>query len=86
MNFLDFLYIYLFAVNWWTQKANQYPELQNLAVKILSQTSEGASRYKLKRSVAEKLLLTEGMSHCERKHLEELAVVHYNLQLQSCKA
>ncbi|KAG7631035.1 Ribonuclease H-like superfamily [Arabidopsis suecica] len=73
-------------VNWWTQKASQYPELQNLAVKILSQTSEGASRYKLKRSVAEKLLLTEGMSHCERKHLEELAVVHYNLQLQSFKA
>ncbi|XP_010499792.1 PREDICTED: uncharacterized protein LOC104777262 isoform X2 [Camelina sativa] len=71
---------------WWAQTASQYPELQSFAIKILSQTCEGASRYKLKRSLAEKLLLTEGMSHCERKHLEELAFVHYNLQLQSCKA
>ncbi|XP_023641970.1 uncharacterized protein LOC111831566 [Capsella rubella] len=71
---------------WWTQTASQYPELQSFAIKILSQTCEGASRYKLKRSLAEKLLLTEGMSHCEQKHLEELAFVHYNLHLQSCKA
>ncbi|XP_010465097.1 PREDICTED: uncharacterized protein LOC104745529 [Camelina sativa] len=71
---------------WWAQTASQYPELQSFAIKILSQTCEGASRYKLKISLAEKLLLTEGMSHCERKHLEELAFVHYNLHLQSCKA
>ncbi|KAG7581746.1 HAT C-terminal dimerization domain [Arabidopsis suecica] len=73
-------------IDWWTEKASQHPELQSFAIKILSQTCEGASRYKLKRSLAEKLLLTEGMSHCERKHLEELAFVHYNLHLQSCKA
>ncbi|XP_010465099.1 PREDICTED: uncharacterized protein LOC104745530 [Camelina sativa] len=71
---------------WWAQTASQYPELQSFAIKILSQTCEGASRYKLKRGLAEKLLLTEGMSHCERKHLEDLAFVHYNLHLQSCKA
>ncbi|XP_010465096.1 PREDICTED: uncharacterized protein LOC104745528 [Camelina sativa] len=68
---------------WWAQKASHHPELQNFAFKILSETCEGASRYKLKRSLAVKLLLTEGMSHCERKHLEELAFVHYNLHLQS---
>ncbi|VVB17561.1 unnamed protein product [Arabis nemorensis] len=71
---------------WWSQKANEYPELQSFAVKILSQTCEGASRYKLKRSFAEKLLFTEEMSHYEQYHLEELAFVHYNLHLQSYKA
>lgn len=67
---------------WWAEKGSQHPELQSFAVKILSQTCEGASRYKLKRSVAEKLLLTKGMSRCEKQHLEELAFVHYNLHLQ----
>ncbi|KAG7577018.1 hypothetical protein ISN45_Aa03g013410 [Arabidopsis thaliana x Arabidopsis arenosa] len=71
---------------WWAHKASQYPELQSFAVKILSQTCEGASKYKLKRSLAEKLLLTEGMSNCEQQHLDELVFVHYNLHLQSCKA
>ncbi|KAL1204841.1 hypothetical protein V5N11_017444 [Cardamine amara subsp. amara] len=71
---------------WWAQKASQYPELQSFAIKILSQTCEGASRYKLKRSLAEKMLLTEGMSHFEKQQLEELAFVHYNLHLQNCKA
>ncbi|VVA97444.1 unnamed protein product [Arabis nemorensis] len=71
---------------WWAQKASQCPELQSFAIKILSQTCEGASRYKLKRSLAEQLLLTEGLSRREKKHLEELAFVHYNLHLQSCKA
>ncbi|KAL1204842.1 hypothetical protein V5N11_017445 [Cardamine amara subsp. amara] len=70
---------------WWAQKASKYPELQSFAIKILSQTCEGASRYKLKRSLAEKLLLTEGMSHSEKQHLEEVALVHYNNHLQSCK-
>lgn len=71
---------------WWAEKGSQHAELQSFAVKILSQTCEGASRYKLKRSVAEKLLLTRGMSRCEKQHLEELAFVHYNLHLQSCKS
>ncbi|KAG2317910.1 hypothetical protein Bca52824_021032 [Brassica carinata] len=67
---------------WWAKRSSQHPELQSFAIKILSQTCEGASRYKLNRSVAEKLLLTRGMSHCEKQHLEELAFVHYNLHLQ----
>ncbi|XP_018438278.2 uncharacterized protein LOC108810674 [Raphanus sativus] len=70
---------------WWVQKASQHPELQSFAIKILSQTCEGASRYKLKRNVAEKLLLTRGMSRREKQHLEELAFVHYNLHLQRFK-
>ncbi|CAH2073157.1 unnamed protein product, partial [Thlaspi arvense] len=71
---------------WWAQKARKYPELQSIAIKVLSQTCDGASRYKLDRSLAEKLLLTRGMSHGEKQHLEQLAFVHYNLHLQSCKA
>ncbi|KAG7631037.1 hypothetical protein ISN44_As03g012980 [Arabidopsis suecica] len=71
---------------WWAHKASQYPELQSLAIKILSQTCEGASKYKLKRSLAEKLLLSEGMSNRERQHLDELVFVQYNLHLQSYKA
>ncbi|KAL0900258.1 hypothetical protein Bca101_084219 [Brassica carinata] len=71
---------------WWVQNAREHPELQSFAIKVLSQTCEGASRYKLKRNVAEKLLLTRGVSPCEKQHLEELAFVHYNLHLQCCKA
>ncbi|CAN7075147.1 unnamed protein product [Brassica oleracea var. botrytis] len=71
---------------WWAQKASQHPELQSFAIKILSQTCEGASKYKLKRSVAEKLLLTRGMSRFEEQHLEEFAFVHYSLHLQRSKA
>lgn len=74
------------AAEWWAQKASQHPELQSFAIKILSQTCEGASRYKLKRSIAEKLLLTRGMSRCEEQHLEELSFVHYSLHLQRFKA
>ncbi|KAH0904766.1 hypothetical protein HID58_044269, partial [Brassica napus] len=76
----------LSPAEWWAEKASQHPELQSFAIKILSQTCEGASRYMLKRNVAEKLLLTRGMSRCEKQHLEELAFVHYNLHLQSCRA
>lgn len=76
----------LSPAEWWAEKASQHPELQSFAIKVLSQTCEGASRYMLKRRVAEKLLLTRGMSRCEKQHLEELAFVHYNLHLQSCRA
>ncbi|XP_018485877.1 uncharacterized protein LOC108856544 [Raphanus sativus] len=71
---------------WWAQKASNHPELQSFAIKILSQTCEGASRYKLQSKLAEKLVLTEGMTSFEQERLEDLAFVHYNLHLKSCKA
>uniref|UniRef100_A0A1J3IPW9 Uncharacterized protein n=2 Tax=Noccaea caerulescens TaxID=107243 RepID=A0A1J3IPW9_NOCCA len=52
------------------EKASQHLKLQTFAIKILSQTCEGASRYKLKKSLAGKMLLTEGRSHCEQQHLQ----------------
>ncbi|CAF1704291.1 unnamed protein product [Brassica oleracea var. botrytis] len=71
---------------WWAQKASQHPELQSFAIKVLSQTCEGASRYKLQSRLAEKLVFTEGTTSCELERLEDLAFVHYNLHLKSCKA
>lgn len=60
----------------------QYPELQRFAIRILSQTCEGASKYSLKRSLSEKLL-TNGRNPIEQKRLSDLTYVHYNLQLQN---
>ncbi|KAJ0249374.1 HAT transposon superfamily protein [Hirschfeldia incana] len=71
---------------WWAQKVRKHPELQSFAIKVLSQTCEGASRYMLKSKLAEKLVLTEGMTSSEQERLEDLAFVHYNLHLKSCKA
>lgn len=47
----------------------------------MSQNCDGAGRYALKRSLAEKLLTT-GRNPIEQRRLHDLAFVHYNLQLQ----
>ena len=56
--------------------------MQRLAIRILSQTCDGASRYQLKRSLAEKLL-TKGRNYIEQQRLNDLTFVHYNLQLRN---
>ncbi|KAK9267001.1 hypothetical protein L1049_021395 [Liquidambar formosana] len=66
---------------WWSNYGGQCPELQRLAIRILSQTCDGALRYRLKRSLAEKLL-TNGRNQGEQQQLNDQAFVHYNLQLQ----
>ncbi|KAF5466243.1 hypothetical protein F2P56_016188 [Juglans regia] len=66
---------------WWSHYGRQYPELQRFAIRILSQNCDGASRYVLKRSLAEKLLTT-GRNPIEQQRLNDLTFVHYNLQLQ----
>ncbi|OMO73861.1 putative Zinc finger, BED-type [Corchorus olitorius] len=66
---------------WWSNYGGEYPELQRLATRILSQTCVGASKYRLNRSLAEKLL-TKGRSPIEQQLLSDLTFVHYNLQLQ----
>lgn len=76
-----FLTMFL-AAEWWSPYANQFPELQKYAIRILSQTCGGASKYGLKRSLSKKLL-TDGMNHIEQQRLSDLAFVHYNLQLQN---
>ncbi|XWS11656.1 hypothetical protein CRYUN_Cryun37aG0018000 [Craigia yunnanensis] len=66
---------------WWFQYGGQYPELQRFVTRILSQTCVGASKYRLNRSLAEKLL-TKGRDRIEQQRLNDLTFVHYNLQLQ----
>ncbi|CAK9146146.1 unnamed protein product [Ilex paraguariensis] len=67
---------------WWSKYGGHSPELQKLAIRILNQTSNGASKYDLRRSLAEKLL-TEGTNCVEEQRLRDLAFVHYNLQLRN---
>ncbi|GLU21905.1 hypothetical protein SLE2022_380170 [Rubroshorea leprosula] len=67
--------------SWWSLYGGQYPELQQFATRILSQTCAGASKYRLNRSLAEKLL-TNGRNPLEQQVLSDLAFIHYNLQLQ----
>ena len=67
---------------WWSRYAQQYPEFQRFATRILSQTCDGASRYELKKSLAEKLLM-KGRNPIEQQRLSDLTFLHYNLHLQS---
>ncbi|KAL5554306.1 hypothetical protein UlMin_041707 [Ulmus minor] len=66
---------------WWSSYRKKYPELQKFAIRILSQNCDGASRYGLKRSLAEKLLV-KGRNPIEQRRLSDLAFVHYNLHLK----
>lgn len=66
---------------WWSHYGRQYPELQRFAIRILSQSCDGALRFGLKRSLAEKLLTT-GRNPIEQQRFSDLTFVHYNLQLQ----
>ncbi|MBA0720001.1 hypothetical protein Golax_007644, partial [Gossypium laxum] len=66
---------------WWSPYGGEYPELQRFATRKLSQTCVGASKYRLNRSLAEKLL-TKGRDRTEEQLLSDLTFVHYNLQLQ----
>lgn len=72
----------MFAESWWLNYGGEHPQLQQLAIRILSQTCSGASRYKLKKSLAEKLL-TKGRNPIEQQRLAALVFVHYNLNLQN---
>lgn len=72
----------MFAALWWSQYGVEHPELQRLAIRILSQTCDGASHYRLKRSLIE-TLLTEGRNQIEQQRLRDLVFVHCNLQLQA---
>ncbi|XP_075088307.1 uncharacterized protein LOC107796009 [Nicotiana tabacum] len=67
---------------WWSQYGGHCPELQRLAVRILSQTCNGASHYRLKRSLVEKLF-TQGRNPIEQQRMRDLVFVHCNLQLQA---
>ncbi|XP_026453991.1 uncharacterized protein LOC113355369 isoform X2 [Papaver somniferum] len=67
---------------WWSLYGVQCPELQNFAIRILSQTCTGALRYGLKRSLSEQLHMN-GRNRVEQKRLNDLTFVHHNLRLQN---
>ncbi|KAH6838144.1 hypothetical protein C2S53_001235 [Perilla frutescens var. hirtella] len=67
---------------WWSQFGGECPELQRLAVRILSQTCDGALKFQLKRSLAE-TLLTKGRSETDQKWQTDMVFLRYNMQLQN---
>ncbi|KAJ8751164.1 hypothetical protein K2173_016345 [Erythroxylum novogranatense] len=71
-------------VQWWSIYGKQCPELQRFAIKILSQTCDGALKYELKRDLAEKLLIS-GRNCIEQQRLNDLTNLHYNLQMKKKK-
>ncbi|CAH9088754.1 unnamed protein product [Cuscuta europaea] len=68
--------------NWWSKYGRECPELQRLAIRILNQTCNGASKYNLKRTLAE-ALLTQRRNKTEQARLKDLVFVHYNMHLQN---
>ncbi|XP_026404563.1 uncharacterized protein LOC113299706 [Papaver somniferum] len=67
---------------WWSLNGGHCPELQSFAMRILSQTCTGASKYGLKRNLSEQLHMN-GRSPVEQKQLTSLTFVHHNLRLQN---
>ncbi|KAF5183686.1 Hat transposon superfamily protein [Thalictrum thalictroides] len=68
-------------VTWWSLYGGQCPELQKVAIRILSQTCCGASRYNLRRSSSEQLR-TEGRKCAEQERLNDQMFVEHNARLQ----
>lgn len=56
--------------------------MQRLAVRVLSQTCDGASKFQLSRSLAETLLI-KGRNLDEQKWLRDMVFLRYNMQLQN---
>ncbi|KAH6804005.1 hypothetical protein C2S51_032252 [Perilla frutescens var. frutescens] len=67
---------------WWSRFGGECPELQRLAVRILSQACDGALKFQLKRSLAE-TLLTKGRSETDQKWQTDMLFLRYNMQLQN---
>ncbi|KAI3459004.1 hypothetical protein Pfo_015667 [Paulownia fortunei] len=67
---------------WWSKYGGECPQLQRLAIRILSQTCDGASKFQLKRSLVE-ALLTKGRNRIEQKRLTDMIFLQYNMQLQN---
>ncbi|KAI3990267.1 hypothetical protein MKX01_037606 [Papaver californicum] len=72
----------LVPAKWWSLYGGECSELQQFAIRILSQTCTGALRYGLKRSLTEELHM-KGRNCLEQKRLTELTFVHHNLRLQN---
>ncbi|RZC56751.1 hypothetical protein C5167_015603 [Papaver somniferum] len=76
----------LAPAKWWSLYGGECPELQQFAIRILSQTCTGALRYGLKRSLTEELHMEKERNCLEQKWLSELTFVHHSLWLQNLPA
>uniref|UniRef100_A0A1D1XDA7 Ankyrin repeat domain-containing protein 30A n=1 Tax=Anthurium amnicola TaxID=1678845 RepID=A0A1D1XDA7_9ARAE len=65
---------------WWLLYGGCSPELQGFAIRILSQTCSGALRFRLRRSLSERLH-ARGWNSIERQRLSDAEFLHYNLRL-----
>lgn len=74
----------LTAATWWSRFGDHCSDLQKLAIRILSQTCNGAEVYGLRRDVAEKLL-SSAKNVTENQKLHNLTYLHYNLKLKQFK-
>ncbi|XP_059639934.1 uncharacterized protein LOC132282321 [Cornus florida] len=70
--------------DWWSYHGGECRELQRVAIRVQGQTCDGALKYGLKRTLAEKLL-TNGRNRIEQKRLTDLIFVNYNMQLRNFK-
>lgn len=76
-------------MRWWLKHGGECPELQWLAIRILSQQCVGASKFRLRRNLVETLLTSNRRDPIEQKWMLDTIFLQYNLQLQnftSCKA
>ncbi|XP_010677169.2 uncharacterized protein LOC104892850 [Beta vulgaris subsp. vulgaris] len=74
----------LSPATWWSRFGDHCSDLQKLAIRILSQTCNGAEVYGLRRDVAEKLL-SSAKNVTENQKLHNLTYLHYNLKLKQFK-
>ncbi|KAL9246896.1 hypothetical protein vseg_020376 [Gypsophila vaccaria] len=70
---------------WWDRYGGHCPDLQKVAIRILSQTCTGVESYELRRDLAEKLLSDTGRNAAEQQKLFNLTYLHYNLKLKQSK-
>ncbi|KAL8551494.1 hypothetical protein ACS0TY_000551 [Phlomoides rotata] len=65
---------------WWSKYGTECRDLQRLAVRILSQTCDGGSKFQLRRNAVEATL---NAGRDRRERLVEMLYLRYNMQLQN---
>lgn len=70
-------------VEWWVKYGKGCPELQKLAIRILSQTCDGGLRFQLQRNLAENVTEEKGRNPSEQKELNKTTHLRYNMMLQN---
>lgn len=67
-------------VAWWSAHGTETPELQTFAIRVLSQTCFGATRYNIDWGLSEQLHVVK-RTYPEQERFREREYIHYNLRL-----